>query len=73
MEAHCDRCHSAPEGQRHGAPTSYRFDTLADIQRHRARIFARSATTNTSMPPGPDDPTPEEREGLATWLACGAK
>lgn len=72
LAEHCDRCHSAGPGLRHGAPEGYRFDTLDDVRRHRARIFARAATTNTSMPPGPIDPDPEARERLATWLACGA-
>jgi uncharacterized membrane protein len=70
---HCDRCHAAGPGLRHGAPESYRFETLDGVRRHRVRIFARSATTNTSMPPGPMDPAPEARERLATWLACGAR
>ncbi len=70
---HCDRCHSAAEGLRHGAPENVRFDTLADVERYRARMFARAATSNTSMPPGSDDPSPEDRELLASWLACGAR
>jgi uncharacterized membrane protein len=73
LGTHCDRCHSAGDGLRHGAPESYRFDTLEEVQRHRARIFVRAATSNTSMPPGPTDPGADEREQLATWLACGAR
>ena len=57
---------------RYGAPDTYRFETLDDVRRLRDRIFARAATTNTSMPPGPEDPNPEAREQLAEWLACGA-
>ena len=72
MSAHCDRCHSGIEGRRSGAPASYRFDTLDDVRAHADRIFVRAATANTSMPPGPDDPSAEEREQLAEWLACGA-
>jgi len=68
----CDRCHSSGEGHRHGAPESVRFDTLDDVHRHADRIFVRAATTNTTMPPGPEDPAPDLREQLAEWLACGA-
>lgn len=72
MADYCDRCHSGDEGHRHGAPTSFRFDTLDDIRVHAARIFVRSAATNTTMPPGPDDPDLVSRDQLAEWLACGA-
>jgi uncharacterized membrane protein len=72
LSTHCNHCHNASEGKRHGAPESYRFDTLADVHAHRARIFVRSAASNVTMPPGPDDPDPDERERLAEWLACGA-
>jgi uncharacterized membrane protein len=72
LAEHCARCHSASEGHRRGAPESYRFDTLADVRVHRARIFVRAAGPNTTMPPGPDDPSDTSREQLAEWLACGA-
>lgn len=72
LGAQCNTCHSANEGRRRGAPESFRFDTRADVQRHRARIFVRAAASNTTMPPGPDDPDSDERELLAEWLACGA-
>lgn len=69
---HCNRCHSAESGDREGAPDGYSFDSLAQIQKHKTRIFARSAGPNASMPIGPDDPPREERDKLAEWLACGA-
>jgi uncharacterized membrane protein len=68
----CNRCHSASVGDRHGAPASYVFDSVAQIRDHAARIFVRAAATNTSMPPGPDDPPADARDDLAVWLACGA-
>lgn len=68
----CNTCHSAPEGDRRGAPEGYVFDTLDEIRHQKERIFARAAGTNDSMPPGPDDPPLEQREKLAEWLACGA-
>ena len=72
LSAHCNHCHNATESKRAGAPESYRFDTLDDVRSHRARIFVRSAASNTTMPPGPEDPSSDEREQLAEWLACGA-
>jgi uncharacterized membrane protein len=72
MSAHCNNCHNASEGKRSGAPESYRFDTLDDVRAHADRIFVRAATSNTTMPPGPEDPSADTREQLAEWLACGA-
>ena len=43
-----------------------------DVRRFRDRIFARAAIDNDSMPPGPDDPSLQERIMLADWLTCGA-
>lgn len=68
----CDRCHSAPAGDRDGAPQEYSFGTLAEIRAHKDRIFARSAGPNDSMPIGPNDPPREDRDKLAEWLSCGA-
>lgn len=72
LDAHCNGCHSAEVGSRHGAPGTFRFDTLGDVRRHAPRIFVRAAATNVSMPPGPDDPPADERDQLAEWLACGS-
>ncbi|MBL9043676.1 MAG: c-type cytochrome [Myxococcales bacterium] len=72
MDSHCQSCHGSQSIDRQGAPGEFIFDTVEQIQRHRARIFVRSAADNNSMPPGPDDPTAEERRQLAEWLACGA-
>jgi uncharacterized membrane protein len=69
---HCNSCHNASESYRHGAPESYRFETLDDVRTHADRIFVRAAAANTTMPPGPDDPPSDERALLAEWLACGA-
>lgn len=72
MTENCNRCHSAPDGQRNGAPDNFVFDTHADVQAHAARIFARAADTNNSMPTGPDTIPSQLRVNLANWLACGA-
>lgn len=68
----CERCHAADSANRHGAPHAYTFDTVDQIRSHASRIFERAAATNTSMPPGQDDPPVDDRERLAEWLACGA-
>jgi mono/diheme cytochrome c family protein len=68
----CNRCHSAETKDRQGAPENYVFNTRAEILEHKDRIFAESAGPNNSMPPGPDDPSIEERDKLAEWLVCGA-
>ena len=68
----CQRCHATDSGDRHGAPSHVTFDTVDQIRNRAARVFERSAATNTSMPPGLDDPPVEERDLLAEWLACGA-
>jgi hypothetical protein len=68
----CQSCHGSQSLERHGAPGEFIFDTPEQIRHHRARIFARSAAGNDSMPPGPDDPSSEDREKLAEWLSCGA-
>jgi uncharacterized membrane protein len=70
--SYCNSCHSAPSGERDGAPSEYVFSTVEQVRQHKERIFARSAGPNTTMPIGPDDPPREERDKLAEWLACGA-
>ncbi len=72
MNTYCQSCHGSQSSDRKGAPGEFIFDTLEQIQRHKARIFVRSAADNNSMPPGPDDPSLDERKQLADWLACGA-
>jgi uncharacterized membrane protein len=72
MDVWCNECHQPYARQRHGAPGEYNFDKLSGIRQYDARIYARAAASNDSMPPGPDDPPREEREKLAEWLACGA-
>ena len=72
MDSHCQSCHGSQSIDRRGAPGEFIFDSVEQIQRHRARIFVRSAAGNDSMPPGPDDPSEEDRIKLAEWLACGA-
>ena len=65
MASYCNTCHSAPDGQRAGAPNDYVFDTQAEIIAHKDRIFARAADTNDSMPPGPN--MPSRRSSARTW------
>ena len=72
LDQWCNDCHSRGSTDRQGAPDDIVFDSPSDVRRFKARIFARSAADNDSMPPGPDDPPRAERERLAEWLACGA-
>lgn len=65
--SHCIHCHGGANGY-----SSRSFTTLSSIRENRERIFVNSVGDNPPMPPGPDDPTPEERQKLADWLACGA-
>lgn len=72
VDSYCQSCHGSTAHDRKGAPGEFIFDTADQVARHKDRIFIRSAADNDSMPPGPDDPPPEERMKLAEWLACGA-
>jgi uncharacterized membrane protein len=72
LRNHCQGCHASGVKDRRGAPREYAFDTRDDAEAWADRIYVRSAGDNTSMPPGPDDPSEEERDDLAEWLACGA-
>ena len=71
LDANCQRCHGQSDAARNGAPSDVTFATEDDVQRFKDRIFARAASDNTTMPPGPDDPPANERHELAEWLACG--
>ena len=53
LGSYCNHCHA---DAREGAPSSYKFNSLADVDAHRDRIFIRAAGPNVTMPPGPDDP-----------------
>ena len=72
FSGYCNSCHSAASSDRQGAPDNYVFATRLQIAEHKDRIFARSAGSNDSMPPGPNDPPIEERDKLSEWLVCGA-
>jgi mono/diheme cytochrome c family protein len=72
LATNCQTCHGQASADRQGAPPGYDFGTLAQARAQKARIFARAAADNTTMPPGPDDPPLVERNKLAEWLACGA-
>jgi len=73
MNSWCQSCHGSTAADRFGAPGEFIFDTVEQIRQHKERIYVRSAGSNKSMPPGPVDPSIEEREKLAEWLACGAQ
>jgi uncharacterized membrane protein len=67
---HCNSCHAASANDRNGAPIAFVFDTYDQVYALSERIFVRAAADNTTMPPGPDDPSQEERDALAEWIAC---
>lgn len=80
IDRYCQSCHAQAGGggghltssASYGVPAGYSFGTADEVRAHKERIFARSAASNTSMPPGADDPPRAERDKLADWLACGA-
>jgi hypothetical protein len=65
--AYCVRCHGGPGGY-----SSRAFTTVESIRASKDRIYVNAAGDNVTMPPGPDDPSEDERKKLADWLACGA-
>ncbi len=67
MTRYCVYCHGGPNGY-----SSRALNTLESVRASRERIFANAAGQNRAMPPGPDDPSPAERDKLAEWLVCGA-
>lgn len=67
FEANCTYCHGGTKGY-----SSRSFTNVESIRASRDRIFINAADDNTTMPPGPDDPAPEERRKLGEWLSCGA-
>lgn len=72
LAENCQTCHGQPSSERKGAPEGFDFGTIESVRDHKARIFARAAADNVTMPPGPDDPPKQGRYQLAEWLACGA-
>lgn len=77
MTTYCTRCHSSTlSGEaRMGAPAFHDFDTLEGIigvANHIDETAASGpAATNDSMPIDGIQPTLEERQQLAEWIACG--
>lgn len=78
MESYCLRCHSASVtgAAREGAPSDHNFDTPIELQGLADHIDRMAGVgpeaTNEIMPVGDPQPTLEERQQLAEWLACGA-
>jgi uncharacterized membrane protein len=78
METYCTRCHNSTKSgeERRGAPQYHDFDTLDGIRAVADHVDQMAGSgpngTNTQMPPSGPMPSIEERQQLATWLACGA-
>lgn len=70
---YCTGCHSSqlPSDMRQNAPPDVNFETLEKVRMHAARIYARAADDNDTMPPAGGPPS-DVRELLGEWLACGA-
>lgn len=63
MDAYCVRCHGALDSQSYVQSHRGLIDELAGIGPHAA---------NRQMPQSGLAPNDDERQLLATWLACGA-
>lgn len=66
---HCQACHASTAEDRNGAPTDVAFDTHEETRAQAARILARAAGPDATMPPRggvPDD----DKEKLEYWLQC---
>jgi mono/diheme cytochrome c family protein len=73
FEQRCVSCHGGGGGASHSHSYSSRaYVTLPLIQSDRENIRENATGTNPPMPPGPDDPSEDERAKLSEWLACGA-
>jgi len=78
MEAYCISCHSddVVGANRQGAPSDHNFDTQFECQAFADHLDRMSGSgpeaTNTQMPPKEPRPSPQERQMLSEWLACGA-
>jgi uncharacterized membrane protein len=78
LTQYCTGCHSAAlvGAARSSAPLGLDFDTLTDVRTAAAAIDRVAGSgpdaVNTDMPPGAPRPRLDQRERLASWLACGA-
>lgn len=78
MTDYCTRCHSSTltGSARMGAPKYHDFDTQLGVQQVADHVDQTAGSgpesTNESMPYDGAEPTLEERQKLAEWIACGA-
>lgn len=65
----CQTCHASTTNDRHDAPDSVVFDTLADVKDQRDAILNAATGDDPYMPPqgGVSD---DDRERLQIWLTC---
>jgi len=66
---YCDGCHAETALDRHGAPDSATFDSLAQVRDWAERIDVRTLV-DQDMPPG-GGVLLEDQALLAAFLACG--
>jgi hypothetical protein len=69
----CTGCHHSelPADVRQNAPFAINLETADLVRTNAARVWARAADQNATMPPA-GAPALEERELFGEWLACGA-
>ena len=65
----CDSCHASTTTDRHDAPESAVFDTLAEVQAQRDEILSVATGDDPSMPPQ-GGVTDDDRLRLEIWLTC---
>jgi hypothetical protein len=70
----CTGCHSSDlvgDAERQMAPSEYNFDSIDVIRTNLLHAYSTAADDHDDMPPA-GGPSPEDRERLGEWLACGA-
>lgn len=71
--SYCTSCHhtALPADVRQLAPVAVNLESVELVRTHAARVWARAADQNLTMPPV-GAPAAEQRALLGEWLACGA-
>lgn len=65
----CQGCHASTAADRYDAPETVTFDTVDECWTWSARILARAAAADPTMPPQ-GGVTDDDRQLLTWWLTC---